>query len=143
MARFFDFDAAWAEQAAKDGAPDPVEVRVFGETWELFPKVPAAAILLVARMMNGGERELSDAEAVQYLAHLVPEAVYGAWLDRGMDVDKIRDIARVILPLYMAADPEADTSGGAKARKANGSSPRSSPTGRRSKRTSPATTAST
>lgn len=144
MARFFDFDKAWEERAAEQGAVDPVQVKMFGELWDLPVRLPAAVILRGARLMEGGDRVLSDRELIVLAADLVPGNVLDAWFARGIDMVQLADVLRELLPVYMGADG-ADP-GEAEARgkpAANGSSGRSSKGGRRSRRTSPASTAAT
>lgn len=145
MGRYFDFDAAWEEQAAKRDAPKPHRVKVLGDEWDLHAEIPAAAYLLVNRMTLAGDRELTDSEKIEYLANIVPGPVYDAWMSRGLSVRMIDDLIPVILALYLQPDPGAGDEGGAEAQGEgeNGSPSPSSPTGPPSRPTSYATTAST
>ncbi|HLT68570.1 MAG TPA: hypothetical protein VKZ72_00305 [Acidimicrobiales bacterium] len=141
MGRYYDFDAAWAEATSKD-APEPVRVKAFGREWALHAQVPAAAILIGARLMEGGDRELTDPEVIAFAQALLPEQVYEAWISAGISVEQLRDVLAVIVPLYMG--PGGDQEGEAEAaqQEGSGSSPQSSPAGRRSKRTGSGSTAS-
>lgn len=139
MGRYYDFDAAWAE-ASRD-APEPVRVKAFGREWALHAQVPAAAILIGARLMEGGDRELTDPEVIAFAQALLPEQVYEAWISAGVSVEQLRDVLAVIVPLYMGPGEDQGEAEAAQ-QEGSGSSPQSSPAGRRSKRTGSGSTAS-
>lgn len=135
MAGFYDFDAARAARRAAG----PV-LRAFGDEVRLPTSMPAALVLLRARVRDEGL--VTVAMATEQLRTMV-----GAHIDTWMadnpdlDEDDLVDLLANCVRLINESEPDVGEAS-APAPGASGS-PTSSSSGRSSKRTSPGTTAST
>lgn len=137
MSRFADFDAAFAEAEARR---EPLQVRLFGQTWSLPAAMPAAVPLKVARWKAEGRSEdnLTEAELLDFAGDMIPGQVLDAWFAKGLDIEQLGPIVEWVMAQYMEAMPAGEATAPA------GASPSStSPSngGDSSKPTSPASTA--
>ena len=134
--KYIDFDAAIAE--AEDS---PVVVHYLGCDWTLYSAIPAKPVFKLLRMQADGrsEDELGQGEMVNFMSELVPPDVLDAWLDGGATIDQMALLLHAVLDAYKGI--EAGEAPGEASGPKPGPMPSSS-TGPRSKRTSPASTAS-
>lgn len=141
MARFHDFDAAWAE--AVDEGPT---VRICGEDVVLPAAIPAkiAIFMELARTDPDFRKANSKIDTpTDLLAQFVGQDAVDRLLASGASMDRLAETWFQIIALYAPEPAEADALGGAKAPRKKAPSRTSSKRGATSKRTSTASTAST
>lgn len=103
MGRFADFDASFEQQ-------DPLEVKLFGEVWELPAEMPAVVMLKIARWAAHGRESstLTSGELLDLAADLIPADTLTAWTSRpeGLSSDRLGQILAWVMRCYMgSADP--------------------------------------
>jgi hypothetical protein len=144
MTKFHDFDQAWDEhQAALGDEPEPIQVKLLGEKWQLPGDMPAAVQIHGARLFGAGERSLTMAEIIHFTAMLVPQEILDRWLAKGIGVNKLAWMLMRLLRIYMRTDTSDAEGGGGEGeaeRPPAKDSPGSSKGGRSSKPTSNAST---
>lgn len=151
--KFLDLDAALNEEAE---AAEPLQVRLYGQLWNLPGTPPAAVTLRLSLWFENGlivdgkpTSEVTGAALTLLLADMVPKDVLDQWFAKGLGTDQLFILVPKILQLYRerglmgagGAEGEATApkKGAAKAKSTRGTS---SNDGRSSKRTSKGSTGS-
>lgn len=138
MARFHDFDAAWAE--AVDEGPT---VRICGEDVVLPAAIPAKVAIFMELARTDPHFRQANAKVdtvTDLLAQFIGQDAVDRLLDDGASMDRLHETWAQILALYAPEPVEADASGEAKAPRKKAPSRTSSKRGATSRRTSPAST---
>lgn len=107
MARFIDFDAAFAEQRR-----EPVVARLFGRDWDLYPSIPASVTLELLRRQAEGADEMTTGEQLEIIKRVIPPDVLTAWLDLGLDLQNLATVILGVMRAYAGADDDEEESEG-------------------------------
>lgn len=113
--RFYDFDAAFAEQ-------QPIPFRLLGQEWQLPATCPAATILRSQRLMltmaqlEADDENLPDDFVIdddlsyeKMCREMVGDQLMDQWLDLGISYQMLEAVTRRLYAIYTGNDPDAES----------------------------------
>lgn len=98
--RLVDFDAFWRERQAKQ---EPIRVKVFGETYELRPQLPAAVMLKVIELMveaESPEQVIGPKELLELAEGLFGRKTLDKWLAKGLTMEQLDALVELVMQEY-------------------------------------------
>lgn len=98
--KYLDFDAFWQERQTKR---EPIRVRVFGETHELRPSLPAAVVIKLARVMTEAEspeEEITPQDLLDVAEGLFGKELLDKWTAQGMTIDQLEALVEFVMQEY-------------------------------------------
>lgn len=97
--RHVDFDAAWREQADRQG--DPPSIRVLGEVTELPRSMPAKWVFLEERhRRENPDRTATIDDMRELLGVVVGDAEVDRWIDAGLGIDELVEVWLSVKLIY-------------------------------------------
>ena len=98
--RLIDFDAARAERAS-----EPLELRAYGQTFELPGSMSASLFLDVLRLQSerGDKAEVTPGDAIDLLGRVLPDDVLEELLERAdFSAEDFVELAALVMRAYMS-----------------------------------------
>lgn len=103
--RYRDFDAFFAEQER-----EPVTFKLFGETHELPPALPATVVLKLIRMQKeyGQMGQVPHADLLEMAVSIFGDDRVNKWCEQGLDVEMLGELLKWVMETYMGGRKEED-----------------------------------